>query len=126
MSLKTTTMKTLSDAPGFNEFPYELLQNIDDHLKNYNAEAYKNRVNDFVSRYGDATLHGADHLRQTLIDEINKEIRNYQNGLQTKRELDDAIDAIIGDRGFGGKKRTKRTKRTKYTKRTKRTHKRRK
>lgn len=132
MSLETATMKTLSSRAPFSGLPDDVLQNIDDRLKNYNAKAYEKRVNDYVSRYGDATLHGADHLRKTLIDEINKEIRNYQNGLQTKRELDDAIDAIIGDRGFGGKKRTKRTKRTnrtkctKRTKRTKRTYKRRK
>ncbi len=63
-----------------------------------------------MSRYGDMTHHHSNHLQNTLIDEINKEIRKYQNGQQTKVELEDAIDAIIGDRGMGGKK--KRTKRT--------------
>ena len=119
-------MKTLSSRAPFSKLPFDVLQNIDERLENYNTEAYKNRVNDFVSRYGDVTLDGADHLRMKMIDEINKEIRNYQKGLQTKGELDDAIDAIIGDRGMGGKKRAKRTKRTKRIKRTKRTYKRRK
>ena len=48
-----------------------------------------------------------------MIDEINKEIRKYQNGQQTKVELDQEIDAIIGDRGMGGKKRRTKSKRTK-------------
>jgi hypothetical protein len=57
-----------------------------------------------------------------MIDEINKEIRKYQNGQQTKVELDHEIDAIIGDRGMGGKKRRTKSKRTK----SKRSYKRRK
>ena len=116
--MNTKTMHILSSHAPFNQLPVDVLQNIDERLENYKTEAYKNRVNDFVSRYGDVTLDGADHLRMKMIDEINKEIRNYQKGLQTKGELDDAIDAIIGDRGMGGKKRAKRTKRIKRTKRT--------
>jgi len=105
-------MNKLSSAPHFNALPHEMLVEIESHLKMHPLEK---RVNEYVSRYGLAT-----HVRNTLIDEINKEIRNYQNGLQTKRELDDAIDVIIGDRGMGGKRRTKRTKRNKRTKHNKR------
>lgn len=122
--MKTHLMKILSSRAPFSELPDDVLHNIDKHLENYNA--YEKRVNDFVSQYGDVTFDGADNLRMKMIDEINKEIKNYQTGQQTKRELDDAIDAIIGDRGMGGKKRTRRTKRTKRVKRTKRTYKRRK
>lgn len=114
-------MNMLSSHAPFSELPVDVLHNIDKHLKNYNAKEYEKRVNDYVSRYGDVTFDGADNLRMKLIDEINKEIRNYKKGLQTKEELDDAIDAIIGERGMGGKKRTRRTKRTKRTKRIKRT-----
>ena len=122
-------MKMLSSRAPFSELPDDVLQNIDKHLENYNAKAYEKRVNDYVSRYGDVTFDGADHLRMKMFDEINKEIRKYQTGQQTKLELNNAIDDIIGDRGMGGKKRTRRTKRTKRVKRikqNKRTYKRRK
>ena len=119
--MNTKTMHVFSSRAPFNDLPEDVLHKIDEHLKNYNA--YEKRVNEYVSRYGDML---PNNERNRLINEINTEIRNYQNELITKRELDDAIDAIIGDRGMGGKKRTKRTKRTKRAKRTNRTYKRRK
>jgi hypothetical protein len=91
------------------ELPDDMLMEIETRLRNHNA--YERRANEYMSRYGE--LHNARHLHKTMIDEINKEIRKYQNGQQTKVELDQEIDAIIGDRGMGGKKRRTKSKRTK-------------
>ncbi len=60
-----------SRSPKIFELPDDMLMEIETRLRNYNAEAYKKRVNDFVSQYGDVTLDGADHLRMKMIDEIN-------------------------------------------------------
>lgn len=108
-------MKMFSRSPKFFELPDDMLMEIETRLRNHNA--YERRVNDYVSRYGE--LHNARQLHKTMIDEINKEIRKFQNGEQTKVELDQEIDAIIGDRGRGGKKR--RTKRNKHTHTNKKT-----
>jgi hypothetical protein len=103
-------MKILSTKSNLRELPDDMLMEIETRLRNVAIE-YEKRANDYVSRYGE--LHNAHHLYSTLIDEINKEIRKYQNGQQTKVELDQEIDAIIGDRGMGGKKRRTKSKRTK-------------
>ena len=111
--LETMRMKALSLHAPFSKLPDDMLMEIETHLLNH---AYERRVYDFVSRQ---PVHNARHLYKTLIDEINKEIIKFKNGEQTKVELDQEIDAIIGDRGMGGKKR--RTKRNKHTRTNKKT-----
>lgn len=78
------------------------------------------RVDKYVSKYVVDPAQQSN-VKTNLIKEINKEIQDFKNGKQTKKEADDQIDVIIGDRVMGGKKRrTKRSKRTNKKKRTNR------
>lgn len=75
------------------------------------------RVDKYVSKY---VVDPAQQsfVKTNLIEEINKEIKKFKNGKQTKEQADEAIDDIIGDIGMGGnKRRTKRSKRTNKKKR---------
>jgi len=86
----------------------------------------RKRVNNYADKYHDGDVE-AETIK-TMIKELDKEIEGYYNkrGRLKLKDLHDACDVIIGDRGMGGKRRTKRTKCNKRTKRTKRTYKRRK
>jgi hypothetical protein len=83
------------------------------------------RVDQYVSKYVvDPAQQPIEKAR--LIALINKEIRDFKNGKQTKAQADDQIDVIIGDRGMGGKRRIKRTNKKKRMNRKKRSIRRRK
>jgi hypothetical protein len=83
------------------------------------------RVDQYVSKYVvDPAQQPIEKAK--LIALINKEIRAFKNGKQTKAQADDQIDVIIGDRGMGGKRRIKRTNKKKRMNRKKRSIRRRK
>ena len=123
MSLKTTTMNTLSSAPHFDALPPEMLVEIESHLKMHPLEK---KVNEYVSKHYPNNTQ--QYHKTRIIKDINAEIEKFKNNQQTKDDTADAIDDMIGvgDTRMGGKKRTKRTNKKKRTNRKKHSIRRRK
>jgi hypothetical protein len=118
--LKDPRMKVLS-RNDLAMLPDDVLHKIEELSTIHPLEL---RVDQYVSKYVDPAQQPIEKAR--LIALINKEIRDFKNGKQTKAEADDQIDVIIGDRGMGGKRRIKRTNKKKRMNRKKRSIRRRK
>ena len=119
--LKDPRMKVLS-RNNLAMLPDDVLHKIEELSTIHPLEL---RVDKYVSKYVVDPAQQSS-VKTNLIKEINKEIQDFKNGKQTKKEAEDQIDVIIGDRGMGGKRRIKRTNKKKRTNRKKRSIRRRK